>query len=190
MIAFLFALLFWGLLAILAVAVLALVTPLLIGVHLTTRPHICYRVEVRALAGLAPRLTVIEGPRDKAVDADRRKKSVIAPRALPNIKRGQGHFARALPFLVRDILRRLHLAELHIDADYGLGDPADTGQLCGLLLPLQHAAPLPAAVSLDLRPDFTGACLSGSLTAGVRVTMATLLFPLLRFGWRVYGPQR
>ncbi|WP_162798660.1 DUF2953 domain-containing protein [Sulfitobacter sp. SK012] len=87
-------------------------------------------------------------------------------------------------------MRHVHVAELHIDADYGFSDPADTGQLSGLLMPLQYTSPLPASVLLDLRPDFTKACLKGSMTAAVRVTVAALFVPILCFAWRAFGPSR
>ena len=192
--AFMIAIILWFSFAVLVLVCLALITPIFVRVLLTTTPQLAYRIEMRALAGLAPSLTLAEGPH---------KRSVMKRNAKPNpktakqtrremspFKRGHASAVRALPQLIEGILRCIHLEELHISADVGLGDPADTGRFCGLFMPLQFASPLPASVSLDLRPDFTKICLNGSVSAAVRVTLAALLVPISRFAWRTYGPQR
>ena len=182
--------LFWLLLAVLGLVGLVLITPVLLRVHLTNSPLFAYRVEMHALGGLAPRLTLAKGPSEDVFAKHKAKQAKPKQRKSSRPKRMNGALIRALPELVRGILRHVHVAELHIDADYGLGDPADTGQLCGLLMPLQYASPLPASALLDLRPDFTRACLKGSMTAAVRVTVATFLVLVLRFAWRAFGPGR
>lgn len=188
--ALLLAVILWLLLGMLLLIGVALITPAIVRVHLSTSPRLAYRVEARALAGLAPRLTLAEGPRNGSVAKPSPIPAKSERHRMPRLKRVHGSAVRAVPPLITDVLHRIHLAELHIDADYGLGDPADTGQLCGLLMPVQYAGSMPASVSLNLRPDFTKACLSGSLTTVVRVTVAALLVPILHFAWRVYGPQR
>ena len=192
--ALLIAIILWLLLFILALVCLALITPVFVRVHLTTSPQFAYRVEMRALAGLAPRLTLADGPRKGPVAKDkaehRPKTARPKRRRIPSRKRGHGAAVRALPTLVIGILHRIHLKKLHIDADYGLSDPVETGRLCGLLMPLQYAGPIPTNVTLDLRPDFTKPSLDGSVTAVVRVTVAALLFPVTRFAWRAFGPGR
>lgn len=192
--ALLLAITLWLLLAMLFLVGVALMTPVFVRVHLSTSPHFAYRVEMRALAGLAPRLTLAEGSR-KGSGAKPNPEPDPEPakpkqRRVPRLERVHGSVVRAVPSLILGLLHRIHLKELHIDADYGLGDPADTGQLCGLLMPLQYASPMPASVSLDLRPDFTRAILNGSVTAVVRVTLASLFVPLSRFAWRAFGPGR
>lgn len=192
--ALLIAIILWLLLFMLALVCLALITPVFVRVDLTTWPQFAYRVEMRALAGLAPGLTVAQGPRTGPVAKPKAKHSPRTARPkrrrIFSRKRGHGAAVRALPTLIAGILHRIHLTKLHIEANYGLGDPAETGRLCGLLMPLQYAGPIPATVSLDLCPDFTKPSLNGRLTAVVRVTVAALLIPVTRFAWRAYGPQR
>ena len=181
------AIIFWSLLGMLVLVGLVLVTPGVFRVNLSTTPKFAYHVELRALAGLAPRLTVAAGPsRTADVQPDAKPRRHGKPRH----SHVNGAVVRAVPSLIAGIVQRIHLAELHIDADYGLDDPADTGQLCGLLMPLQFVSPLPASVSLDLRPDFTKRCLNGRLTAVVRFTAAALLIPVAQFAWRAFGPFR
>ena len=188
--ALLIAIILWLLLVMLVLVCLALITPVFVRVHLTTLPHFAYRVEMRALAGLVPRLTVAQGPVGRPKAKHSSKTAKPKRRRIPSRKRGHGAAVQALPNLIGGILQRIHLTKLHIDADYGLGDPAETGRLCGLLMPLQYAGPIPATVSLNLRPDFTKPSLNGSLTAIVRVTVAALLIPVARFAWRAYGLHR
>ena len=182
--------LLWLLLAVVVLVGLFLVTPVSFRVHVTNSPRLAYRVEMHALGGLAPRITLAHGAHQIAVAEHKAKPAKPRQRTSSGPRRVSGALIRALPELAKDILRHVHVAELHIDADYGLGDPADTGQLSGLLMPLQHASPLPAAVLLDLRPDFTRACLKGSITAAVRFTVAAFFVPVLRFAWRAFGPGK
>ena len=185
-----FVILLWLLLAVMVLVGLVLITPVLLRVHLTNSPQFAYRVEMHAVGGLAPRLMLARGPRHSSGSAHKTKLAKPKRRKSSRSGRVDDAFVRALPRLIRDILRHVHLTELHIDADYGLSDPADTGQLSGLLMPLQYTNPLPASVSLNLRPDFTQPCLKGSLTTAIRVTVAACFVPALRFAWRAFGPGR
>lgn len=191
--ALLIAIIGWLSLFVLALVCLVLMTPVFVRVHLSTSPHLTFRIEVRALAGLAPRLTLAKGPPKGPVTTPEAKHSPKPARTKdrknPLRMRGHGAAVKAFPFLIRGILHRVHLTKLHVDADFGLGDPSDTGLLCGMLMPLQYAVPMPPTVSMDLRPDFTKPALNGSLTAVVRVTLAALLIPVAQFAWRAYGPH-
>ena len=169
---------------------LALITPILFRVHLTNSPHFTYGIEMHLLGGLAPRLTLAQGPRRGFISMKKTKRPRPKRRKSSQSKGFPSAVIKALPGLVRDMRRHVHLVELRIDVDYGLGDPADTGQLSGFLIPLQFSHPLPASVSLNLRPDFNKACLTGSLTTAVRVTLATFFIPVVRFAWRAFGPGR
>lgn len=184
------AILFWLLMAIVTLVVLALITPVLVSVHLNNSSRPFYRIEIRAFSGIAPRLTVgqkRQGGADKKSD---QKPQQSKKHTISRLKRVDGAAVRALPKLILGVLRRIHLVELHIDGVYGLGDPAETGQLCGMLMPLQYANSLPSVMSLDLRPDFHQQTLRCNMTAVVRVTVAALFVPAAEFVWRIYGPRR
>lgn len=180
----------WLLVVVLALVGAVLITPVFVRVHLTTTPQLAYRIEVRALAGLAPRLTFVRRPRKAATAKSEKKRVPPKQQKTTSRTRASGSVVRAVPLLIREVLGRFQVTQIHIDADYGLSDPADTGQLSGLLMPLQYASPMPASVSVNLRPDFTRSCLNGSLTTIFRFTVAALLIPASRFAWRVYGPLR
>lgn len=179
------------LLAVLVVLAGLLITPIRFRLQLTNTPHVTYRLDLHLAGGLTPGIKVAHGPQHEP------KSALSAKPVKPKLRktsrkptRFRGSMVRALPDLISDVFSHIHLKELRIDADYGLDDPADTGQICGLLMPLQYSAPLPSFVSLNLRPDFMQRCLKGTLTAAVQVTIASFFVPALRFGWRAFGPAR
>lgn len=190
----LIAITLWLFLAILTLVCLALITPIIVRIHMTTLPQFAYQVQVSALVEPGPFLTLADGPRQPTSGSLPAQRTLRAEKAKRRgmfwPKRGHGAVVQALPTLVRDIVHRVRLLKLHIDADYGLGDPAETGRLCGMLMPLQHAGRIPEYVSLNLRPDFTKPVVNGRLTVLFRVTMAELLVPITRFAWRAYGPKQ
>jgi hypothetical protein len=99
-----------------------------------------------------------------------------------------GRSSRALvaaPRLLVSLLRPFRLQRLAIDADVGLSDPADTGQLIGMLAPLIYAVPRSNVVDIAIRPDFSGARVEGDLEADFSFVPAALVPPLAAFAWRV-----
>ena len=99
---------------------------------------------------------------------------------------------RAGPRLVGGVLRQIRLERLHVTARFGLGDPAETGQLFGMLAPVAYAPQWlgSKAVSVVLTPVFEARCLSGAAEGALAVTPIRLLPPGLVFVWRVFGPGR
>jgi hypothetical protein len=95
----------------------------------------------------------------------------------------------AAPQLLAGLLRPVHFERLAIDADIGLADPADTGQLYGMLAAAEHALPRPARVSIIVRPDFSGSRISGEADAALSFIPLLLIPPGVRFAWRVFGPR-
>ena len=188
--ALLLSIILWLLLGLLILVGVALITPVFVRIDLTTSPRFTYRVEICALTQTAPRLALVEGPHKGPVSDSSPKPTKARPRKKGPRGRIHGSVIRAVPQLIQGILSQIHLKELKVDANIGLGDPADTGRLCGILMPLRYTVPMPESVSVDLRPNFTRTCLNGSLAAVVRVTAVTLLVPLTRFVWCVYGSRR
>ena len=184
----LFAIIFWALCAVLVFLVVLLITPMRFRLHLANTPQLAYRLDVRVAGGLAPSITLVQGPHRKQKSARRAKKKSPKKHGKSRVSPFRGSARSALPRLIADIFDHIHLSELVVDADFGLNDPADTGQLSGLLMPLQYAHPQPHKVSLNLRPDFTQSGLRGTLTAGIQVTLAAFLIPIMRFGWHAFGP--
>lgn len=188
--ALLFAILFWLLVGLLFLIALALVTPIFVRVHLATLPRLAYQIELRPFAGMAPCFRLGSGPQDGAKAKPRQREGPPKRRKSSKVGFPNSAMVKAAPSLIKGLLRRIKLVELEIDADFGLGDPAETGRLCGVVMPLQHTGLLSQKVTLNLRPDFGQAILNGSLTAVIHVTVAALFVPVLQAAWRVYGPLR
>ncbi|MBE9502794.1 MAG: DUF2953 domain-containing protein [Proteobacteria bacterium] len=63
-------------------------------------------------------------------------------------------FIRRLLKLVNDVIRTMHLRKLNIDARLGLGDPADTGRLWGVIGPVAGLMANCSKANVRIEPDF------------------------------------
>jgi len=169
----------------------ALLTPVKFRFFARSAPHPLFRLEARAFAGLTPSLRIADTTRErrkksrnpKAADKKKSKKGrAMAKRAPAMLK--------AMPDLVAGLLKTIHFERLDIDGEFGLGDPADTGQLYGRLTPLIYGTAGSRKISVALRPDFDTARLSGTIDAMLSVRPAALLPPAIRFAWRSFGSKR
>lgn len=96
--------------------------------------------------------------------------------------------------LLRDLLRQIHVRQFRLRARYGLGDPADTGQLCGALTPMLVLA---ATRRLDVScvPVFDDVVIAGSLSGTIEVRPLSVLTVVISFigsppVWRAIGAWR
>lgn len=183
------------------VLLLALATMLLMPVRLsgwaTTSPRLAYRLDARFFGAWAPRIPLLDSARPCREAARLRQPPAAQPAGArrPRARRsgvggvnGARMFA-ALPRLLGEMVGSVRWEAFHLDAEFGLGDPADTGQVYGCLMPLQFGAPWPPGVRIALRPNFERACLDGEVGATLRLRAASLLPPAARFVWRAFGPR-
>lgn len=167
---------------VLGLLILLIILPVRIVVSWQSDPARRATVLLRPFGGVFPAISVYDSTRKTTPD----------PPARPTRKRrGRGRRMRGnvvgeVTALLRRVLAAIHLDALMLDAEFGLGDPADTGQLFGQLCPLIHAT----GGHVQLRPRFDGACLHGTALAQFRVTPLALAWPFVGFGWRVFGPRR
>ena len=164
--------------------ILALLLPVELDLQLSADPAVTYLVSARALGGVAPRLTLAGSRRKRPKPAPTRKK-----RAKSRTKSGRGPAVlSALPRLLGDLLRAIKLRSLSLRGEFGLGDPAMTGQLYGALTPLIYGCSGVSCVQVSLWPNFQCVRLNGDLKTRLRITPIALLPPFLRFVWRAFGP--
>ncbi len=95
----------------------------------------------------------------------------------------------ALQFL-RDVVRCVRIEEVRCHARFGCEDPADTGQVFGLLAPVLYGTAHARRLDLRIEPAFSGAVLSGRAEVALSLIPARLLPPVIRFGWIAFGPVR
>jgi hypothetical protein len=182
----------WWLLAALGglvlLAVLVLATPVKLDLALRTSPGWRLKITVRLFAGLTPPVPVHDSARPKRREA---KRPAPGKPAAARRRKTPARALRALagaPRLLAGLLRPISLERLTVDADIGLDDPADTGQLAGLLNAFVHAWPLRPDVSIAVRPDFAGPRAEGRVDARLSFIPIAFVPPGIRFAWRVYGP--
>lgn len=173
--------------ALFVIVVAALATPIKIGVSARTSPSWRLQIAARLFGGLTPPIPIHDSARprrERKRRAPKKKQPVLSRRAAARIPR----VIAASPSLLAGLLRPVHLERLAVDADVGLADPADTGHLFGLLAAANYARPPNSAVSIAVRPDFTGPRAAGELDAVVSFVPVAFLPAGLRFAWRVFGP--
>ncbi len=184
---------FWCLVSalgvVLVLAIVALMTPVKLGFIVRTSPRWRLKVAARLFGGLTPPISIHDSARRRRrrerPTAKRKRPSIAPRRALARIPR----VIAAAPGLPAGLLRPIQLERLTVDADIGLADPADTGQLFGLLAAVTHSRPPTAAVSIAVRPDFTGPRASGELDAELSFIPVAFIPPGVRFAWRVFGSR-
>lgn len=187
----------WIFLAVLAITLVlliaVLVTPVQIGciAHSATGGRLM--ISARLLGGLTPTIRFYDSarrnvrkqpPQAKQKKEKKKKKTKRAHQGLTRVRR-----TIAEPHLLADLLRPIHIERLAIDADIGFADPADTGQLYGLLCPVIHSGLLASPVSIAVRPDFSGPRVSGEIVAELSFIPVAFLPPAVRFAWRVWGAR-
>jgi len=111
-------------------------------------------------------------PKRKKKQRDHRRKS--GRRALA-LLRSPGFVRRVLRF-VASLLRAARIRTLRLRGRIGLDDPADTGELWGVVGALPWALPKPAGAEITLHPDFTEAVFELEGVAHLRVYPAQVLF--------------
>ncbi len=133
------------------------------------------RLWVRVLGGWAPRIRI---PLER-----RRATPARAKPAKPRRRRARGRRFSGILRLIGGLIGAVDIARLRLEGRFGLPDPAETGMLYGALCPLVQIAQSHGA-RIDLRPDFSGACLD--LVGGGHVVLhpVRIAAALGRFGWQ------
>ncbi len=88
--------------------------------------------------------------------------------------RSKGFVRRALRFL-RDLLRRVKVRDLTLDAQVGLGDPFQTGMLFALVGPATVSLTALPTASVSVRPGFDVDGFMGRFSGDVRVVPLSVI---------------
>lgn len=179
--------LLWLGVVLLALLGLLVFLPIYFAVKWQSDPVRRTSVLVRPFGGVSPEITVFDSTRKrpgKDKPFDRKKPH---RRKFGRQKKGRplrGNVVTEALALLRRVLGAIHIDALRVDAEFGLGDPAETGQVFGQLCPVIYGT----GADITLRPNFDTACLRGSGLARFRVTPVAVAWPFALFGWRVFGP--
>jgi hypothetical protein len=109
----------------------------------------------------------------------RDRKRTRGSRRILALVRTPGLLGRTLR-LLNDLRRKVTVEAFHLQAEFGLDDPADTGRVYGALAPILVAA---AAGGMDVRcdPNFTSAVLQGAAGGSLRVRPLSVMGTVAAF---------
>ncbi|MCO4848845.1 MAG: DUF2953 domain-containing protein [Yoonia sp.] len=185
--AIVFPILFWLLVAILAVFVLALVTPLRIELSVMKGDAWQLSAALRPFGRFGPKIPLSRRTKEPETahkpKRDKRKK-------WGKLTRKPQRIGRAALRLVTDLIHCVRLHAATVDLTFGLGDPGETGQVFGLMAPLIYGPSLGERVNLNVVPAFDRTVLTGRLAVDFSIIPASLLAPTARFGWTAFGPRQ
>ena len=168
---------------------LVLITPVKLVLEMHTSPSWRMNVGMRLLGGLTPAISFsrdVSRGKIRSARKTRKAKKGIFRRSSTSVAQTVSATLR----LLAELFRTVHCDRLSIDADVGLLDPADTGQLFGMITAAAHAMPSTQKVSIIIRPDFAEPRASGRLDAELSFVPLSLIPPSIRFVWRMVGSRR
>lgn len=148
-------------------------------------------VDVRAIRAGSPigfAVSPTERSREPSVARDASFPS-MRRRDKPKKVRSRGRtrrMVRAMPDLMSGLLSTIRIERLAVSGRLGLDDPAETGQLFGILMPLRFMA-TGTRFAVDIEPDFDGPSFNGRFDARLRFQPVRAMPAAMRFGWRVFA---
>jgi hypothetical protein len=155
-----------------ALAVTALFSPWHLRLSGRTVPPSA-SAELRLLAGHAPPIPIPLGPRGGRQARGTKRKRKKSHHRAP---------LRGTAALIRGIVSSVRLDRLTLAGRIGFDDPADTGHVWGLLVPLIQVFRGPRR-RIDLAPDFAGPCLDLEATGEIAILPLRLIRAGAIFAW-------
>ncbi|MEO1205498.1 MAG: DUF2953 domain-containing protein [Pseudomonadota bacterium] len=190
------SILFWSLgavaLVLFVMFLVVLSSPVIVALKFATEPRLRLQLAASPLGGAIPFVSVFDSSARQAVQKRRAQSKKKRGRDGHEkkhrfTKRQIARVGRAAPRFIRDLISVFRIKRFRTSIQLGLADPADTGQLLGLLAPLTYAQPPSPHRVISVRPNFDGAHLSGEADIQVRFVPFLIVPPTIRFAWRVFG---
>lgn len=178
--------LLWLGVVLLVLIALIVILPVHIALSWQSDPVRRATILLRPFGGVSPAITVFDSTREHPPKPPRKRPRKHGKARRTWSRAPGGNVVAEAIMLVRRMLAAIHIDALRGDVEFGLGDPAETGQVYGQLCPLVYGA----GANVQLRPNFNAACLRGKCSARVRLTLIGVAWPIVGFGWRVFGPLR
>ncbi|WP_172300073.1 DUF2953 domain-containing protein [Pseudoruegeria sp. HB172150] len=192
--------LLWLLLAVVLAVILVLALPVRLRLLAQSEPELWARMELGLFGGALPNFSVFNSAqRRQRVKTEVSASSEALSQSQPKKRTAIGkksdrgmRVLRAAPRLLGGLLRRMKIERCDLDCRFGLGDPAETGQIYGLVAPVAYGSGMLFGQDnhVSVEPVFDRACLEGRVDVTVAAIPFRLLVPALKFGWAVFGPRR
>lgn len=177
--------LLWSCAALFSGFVLVLVLPVRVQCTWQSDPAKHAMIHLRPFGGVFPAICVYDSSRKKTDNPKPPRRKHKKNRKTGGITLRSIALSDVVDLLTR-FMHAFQIEVLQLDAEFGLGDPAETGQLYGQLTPLIYLS----GPHVRLTPNFAETCLRGRALVHFRFTLVGLMWPFVRFGWRVLRPVR
>lgn len=171
----------------------AFASPLRIEVRASFGEVQRYSVALRPFGRVGPRLAVVDSTRPPGAHKEtgpKKKQKEKTPKNRRRTRRDPARIFGAVVRLVPAIVGKFSVDRLALDMRFGAEDPAETGQIFGVLTPFVYGTWGMRRFDLKVEPVFDRAVLDGDAALDVQMTPARLIPPLIRFGWSAFGPSR
>lgn len=181
------ALVGWALLFLLVVIVLIIFSQIHLRITFRSHDRAQFLFELRLFSGSLPCILRIAKTFDakdipQAVSdstrSDKSKRSSGRRRGR-HLPRGVARQIRDVPAVIEDTLSVIHLDRVVVRGRIGLDDPADTGQLCGVLYPLMYGSTSDRFV-IEVTPEFTTVGFEGDAELSFHFVPVRLAWPTVR----------
>jgi hypothetical protein len=169
---------------VVAFLVLLLSVPVSMAFDIEKDTDLRKSVRLRWLFGLvhkelgSPKRPARSKPKSEARPKRRRGRNGF--RVFRRVVTTKGLVKRILVFLKR-LVKGVQIRRLQAYVRIGLDDPADTGQLLGIIWPALAFAPSSPSINITIEPDFQEATLQGYGRGLIRVFPIQLMWIVLRF---------
>jgi hypothetical protein len=181
-----------GLLVLLMVAVLAvMLTPIHFRMMLSADPKLRFMIHAAPLAGFVPPIELVDSlKRDSEAQADEPVDEAPPKKPARAVRWQSQKVISAIARFVSDLVHSCRIETVHSDLTFGFEDPADTGQVFGLLAPLAYGLKGSAHGGPQIRPDFEKARFEGTASLTLSFVPARLVPSGLAMATAIFGSSR
>ena len=177
--------LLWLFFAVLGLLLAAAFMPFRLELSLRKQEDWRYRVAWRAFGRFSPRVALSNSTRVEK-ETEEKERGNVRSKWQADPVRIIGAFVR----FVSEVVACIRFDAARLDMRFGTGDPAETGQVFGMLTPLIYGTAASPRLCINVEPDFDQHVLRGQAELNLSVIPAHLLAPAARLGWTVFGPGR
>ncbi|MDJ0921549.1 MAG: hypothetical protein QNI84_10505 [Henriciella sp.] len=141
------------------------------------------RFRFKLFAGLTPWIDIPTIPDRRTTRDNRNPRAQISNSRLKNI-------LVVVPKAIRKIVSTIRWQRLSLHLDFGLTDPAATGELYGYLSPVLYGVGDQQRFAITAQPDFSNTRLDLTLAAQFRFTPIMLTPTAIWIAWYIFARRR
>mgnify|MGYP001814103871 CR=1 FL=1 len=144
--------------------------------------------EIRVFWGLSPRLRIPirrQRPKRKKQPRPSSKRKGRPPRWTSFSTESAADLFASAGDTLRAMFGRIHVEACRLSVAFGLDDPADTGLVYGLITPAVYGLGSKRCRVSD-EPDFSHRRFAGQAEVELRFTPVAVVWPAIRFGFRLW----